>query len=196
MAPSGTPSDDQLLWQALREGDRDAFARLYQTHYRTLYGYGHKLVADAALVEDAIQDLFVDLWRLRNGLAPAVSVPYYLFRSLRRRLHRAREREDHLPLDPDRLSIPDGDCADEEDLIQQAERLIRQLPARQQEVVTLRFLGGFKNEEIADLLGITEKSVRNTLHKALSFLRRQVRTTDPLLGGLLVTAWVKALLAG
>lgn len=191
MAPHTTHTDPAHVWQAFRLGDQQAFAQLYESNYRKLYSYGYKLLPNSAQVEDAIQDLFVDLWRMRQNLTQVSSVTYYLFRSLRRRLHRSLEKDKSLTFGADLTRVvQDVDWDQEEDtLMQQIGQLIRQLPDRQQEVITLRFYAGFRNEEIAGIMGITEKSVRNTLHKALTFLRQQARTIDPLLGWLLLICW-------
>ncbi|WP_225309674.1 RNA polymerase sigma factor [Larkinella humicola] len=182
---------DSLLWNALKQGDRRAFAELYERYYRILYNYGYKLLPDAALVEDAIQDLFVDLWRIQQNLAEAESVKFYLFRSLRRKIHRLSEKENRFlsidqaafPLQTD--TTPEHQFTDgeqEQQLTRQLTQALKQLPERQLEVVTLRFYENFKTSEIAAIMGITDKSVRNTLHKAMSHLRENTRYLAPFLG--------------
>ena len=174
---SERPTDD-ALWNALTEGDQRAFSEVYQRYYRILYSYGYKLVSNADLVEDAIQELFVDLWRLRQNLSTAESVKFYLFRSLRRQLYRLHEKEKRL-VDVYALPSTSYQAADqqlidqekEEKLMKRLTHLLQQLPQRQLEVVTLRFYENFKTHEIAEIMGITDKSVRNTLHKALTHLR-------------------------
>ncbi|WP_229317718.1 RNA polymerase sigma factor [Larkinella sp. C7] len=180
---------DPILWNALKQGDRRAFAELYERYYRILYNYGYKLLPDAALVEDAIQDLFVDLWRIQQNLAEAESVKFYLFRSLRRRIHRLSEKENRfLSIDQATLAsqtdtTPEHQFSDgEQQLTRQLAQALKQLPDRQLEVITLRFYENFKTSEIAAIMGITDKSVRNTLHKAMIHLRENARYLAPFLG--------------
>ncbi len=52
---------------------------MYQRHAGTPYNYGYHLVSEAALVKDAMQDLFADLWRTRRNLSDTTSIKYYLF---------------------------------------------------------------------------------------------------------------------
>lgn len=188
-------STDEQLWSALRQDDQAAFAELYQRFHATLYSYGYKVVANAALVEDAIQDLFVDIWRMRHSIASANSVKFYLFRSLRRKMHSLGEKDHSTELSATQADTLSTDYSVEQDFIgqeQQAQltqrltQALAQLPQRQQEVVTLRFYQNFKTEEIAQIMGITEKSVRNTLHKALTQLREQAPYFAPFLGLLLL----------
>ena len=125
------------------------------------YSYGYKLLPQAASVEDAVQDLFVDIWRMRQNLSDAESVKFYLFRSLRRLLYRASEKEkqklQEFPLFSSAYEAADQQLIDqekEEQLTQRLTYLLQQLPERQFEVVTLRFYGNFKTHEIADIMGI------------------------------------------
>ncbi|WAC15042.1 RNA polymerase sigma factor [Dyadobacter pollutisoli] len=76
------------LWTRFLAGDEAAFEEIYQVHVDNLYSYGVHIVANTWLVQEAIQDLFADLWRSRNTLSDTTSIKYYLFRALRRRLHR------------------------------------------------------------------------------------------------------------
>lgn len=175
---------DQLLWQRLRSGDEKAFAILFQDYHRLLYNYGCKLSSDERLVEDAVQDVFIDLWRLRSSLAPKVqAVKFYLYRSLRRRIHLAKNKYESRADVNLQYTYQEVDLAlnsQEEELIefecstQRAERireLMANLPARQLEALTLRYYDNFSIEEIAKIMDVTEKSVRNTLYKALTSLR-------------------------
>lgn len=65
---------DRALWRAFRNGDRDAFTALYEHHVYALVSYGEKIVPHREVVEDAIHDLFVDLWRRRRTLSDTSKV--------------------------------------------------------------------------------------------------------------------------
>lgn len=163
------------LWNAFREGDEKAFSELYQRFAGVLYNYGYQLTADAALVQDAMQDLFSDLWRTRKNLSATTSVKFYLFRSIRRKLHRLSDirqlPEDLYPLQTE--SAETLKIRIEENVLQQQrlQRLMSQLPVRQQEVIRLRFYDNFSWEEISGILQINEQSVRNLVQRAVVKLR-------------------------
>ncbi len=176
-------SADRELWWLLKKGDKEAFAILFERYHRTLYNYGIKLApASPGVVEDAIQDLFVDLWRLRDGLTDSVdSVKFYLYRSLRRKIHLSQKKEPlqnleeryndhHLPFQ----TSHESQVIQEESFTLQKERLkelLNQLPERQLEALTLKYFENFSTEEIAGMMDVNEKSVRNFLYKALITLR-------------------------
>ena len=96
MGPNSTNNDDQALWQAFRLGDENAYATLYRSYVKVLFAYGKKLVADEATVEDLVQDLFIDLWQSRERLSDVDSPKFYLFASLRRRIHKNLSPENRL----------------------------------------------------------------------------------------------------
>ncbi len=191
------PITDDTLWHLLRQGDRSAFAQLYERYYSILYSYGYKLFPQVTLVEDAIQDLFIDLWRMRENLSAADSVKFYLFRSLRRSIHRLSEKEkNQVPFTFDAVEpAMEASWIDHEQeslLIQRLTALLQNLPTRQREVITLRYYENFKTEEIALIMGITEKAVRNTLYKALTQLRGHLPVMTALMSlmaGLLLVFW-------
>ena len=165
---------DHELWIAFKQGDTEAFSEMYQRYAGTLYNYGYHLVSDAALVQDAMQDLFADLWRTRHNLSDTSSIKYYLFRSLRRRLHRMADIKPVPPVTPLQTeSIEELKIKTEEYLLllQRLQQLMARLPERQQEVIRLRFYDNFSWEEIAGILQINEQSVRNLVQRAIVKLR-------------------------
>ena len=81
-------------WDGLRKGNAHSLEWIYSRYFRLLYNYGRKVSAESKSVEDAIHDVFVDLWRFRENLSPTTSVRFYLYRSLRRRLVRNSSAKD------------------------------------------------------------------------------------------------------
>lgn len=170
-------TEDLEIWLRLKQGDEEAFAALFEKYHATLYNYGRKIApANPALVEDAVQDLFIDLWRLRGGLTDNVqSIRYYLYRSLRRRLANIPKATE-LPSEiTEAEESPENTMMSGETdkiLSEVLKKLIRELPVRQQEALTLRYYEGFSISEVATIMQVNEKSVRNFLYKALVQLRR------------------------
>jgi RNA polymerase sigma-70 factor (ECF subfamily) len=176
-------ADEEILWKRFKNGDKTAFAEIYQQCYRSLYSYAYKLNPNSSAVEDAIQELFVDLWRMRQSLAEKVAIKFYLFRSLRRKIHREEkknlsqqtliaegEMENLYPAVPAHESEIIGGEAHHE-LISKLQTQIENLPPRLKEVILLRYYEDYSNKEIAGIMEISEKTVRNFMHNALSVLR-------------------------
>ncbi|MEO6288213.1 MAG: sigma-70 family RNA polymerase sigma factor [Dyadobacter sp.] len=175
--------DDHDLWALVIEGDQSAYEELYRRYFQVLFSYGKQFVRDEDLISDAIQDLFVDIWRTRFSLSQAQSVKFYLFRSIRRKIHRLTKRklsgnedledlgETFLPIErsPEELLISVQDVSDQS---KKLHHLLAKLPTRQSEAIILRYYHELEYSEIAQLLEIKEQSVRNLVQKALQMLRR------------------------
>ena len=85
-----TPQEhvDAVVWNAFKSGDRKALDYIFNKYVKLLYAYGGKITKDQDLVEDCIQDLFVELWQRRHSLSEVTHIKYYLLKSLRRRVAR------------------------------------------------------------------------------------------------------------
>lgn len=176
---------DTELWLAFQQGSERALEQLYQRHFQDLSRYGNRLTPHNALVEDAIQDVFVDLWRRKEYLSEVEHVKFYLFRALRHQLSRnirhdlfdgAEDIDDFL----DYLST----LSSEQQSIDQEVQLSRsqaihkaldQLSNRQREAVHLRFYQGLSLDEAAELMGIPKQVVKNLLSKAYAILRLSLK---------------------
>ena len=77
---------DSLLLTALRSGDEAALNHLFTTYYNPLFRTGIKYGAKSERVEEAIQSVFLDVWKYRQTLGEIVSFEAYLKGSLRKRL--------------------------------------------------------------------------------------------------------------
>src|SRR5262245_13797048 len=88
--------EERLLWGRMREGDEQALAQLFRSHYAILFDYGMKLARHEELVKDGIQEVFAYIWEKRAGVSAVDSVRAYLLVSLRRHLLKllARQRLD------------------------------------------------------------------------------------------------------
>ncbi len=178
-------ADEMALWRAFKSGDEAAFARMYQRYCHVLYGYGFRVTSDAALIEDSIQDLFIELWRTRENLSDTTSIKYYLFRSLRRRISRTlnsdplrndvSEIHDHAEW----FSAPSFEALLVENQSNDARvaglnRAVEGLSRRQREVISLRFYHNHDYQEICAIMSLNYQSVCNLVYRALDTLRQRV----------------------
>jgi len=170
------------LWRSFIAGDEDAFSEIYEAFFKILYRYGYHFAADHSLVKDAIQELFTDLWRLRSNLSDTTSVKFYLFRSLRRRLHTLAGGEDvyqALPLSENDLRGLQTDSREQYLIDKETEEIhlkqlgegINKLTTRQREALRLKYYEGFTLSEAASIMNMNEQSVRNLIQRAIISLR-------------------------
>ena len=188
---SKNSADETTLWIAFKKGDVRAFEQLYNRYFEVLANYGYRYCTDKQQLEDAIQDVFVDVWRRRQHLADVESVKFYLFRALRHQVIR-NTRNDLLETSEDINDFLDFLVAfsseqqsiEQETHISQTQavtKAIAQLSQRQQEAIHLRFYHGMSLDEMTRLMGLSKQSVSNLLFKAYSVLRLTIKSTPPLL---------------
>jgi RNA polymerase sigma factor (sigma-70 family) len=167
-----------LWWHAFKQGDWDAFTALYGEFYELLNNYGRKFTRDADLIQDVVHDLFVRLWTTRTRLGDPASVKNYLYKALRSTLFRKiQSLSKFVELDNEGgfevNFIPDASFRQEEqELRKQVIALVNTLPARQQEIIFLRFYEGMSYEEIAVIMDINMSSTYKLLYKALDNLQK------------------------
>jgi len=177
-------SGELHMWHLFRQGDMQAFQSLYQRHVKSLTSYGHRLTPDRQLLEDAIHDLFIDLWRRKDHLGEAENVRFYLFRALRNRLLRnGRNNVFEQAEDIDgfldylvALSSEQQHINSEEihARTQSVRNAVESLSDRQKEVINLRFYHGMSLDEISGLMGLSKQGVSNLLYKSYAVLRTRL----------------------
>lgn len=174
---------DQLAWQAFTgRGDNAAFEWLYRHFIHTLLDYSYKICGEKTLAEDAVQNVFTYLLLHRRQLPLPQSVKFYLLRCVRNELLKLlRRRRRTLPapgLFDTMLHLQPAahtsalDAFLQKDQLAALQQYIQQLPARQKEVIYLRFFHGLRYAEIAVIMQIDQKSAYKTVYKALETLRQ------------------------
>ncbi len=183
--------EDWVLMQAIAEGDESAIDRLYERFGTFVFRCVRQSLSDHAEAEDAVQEIFVRLWRTAERYDPsrAKLVTWVMLISKRHaidRLRRKQVRPNNLSLegDPtDRRGGPTpGVLPEERDERRQIllDR-IQELPALQQEVLTRAYLQGFTLREVAEQLDAPLGTVKSALSRGLSRLRDRLAGDDRIL---------------
>src|SRR5687768_11725575 len=74
---------DKQTWENIINGDRDAYANIYIIYFKKLFNYGRKFTSDESLIEDSIQEMFLDIWTRREKMLGVESFNSYFFSSFR-----------------------------------------------------------------------------------------------------------------
>lgn len=166
-------SDEDLL-AALRGDDDRAFAELYRRYARPLVTTAFRKTGDGAVAEDLVHEVFLSLWLRRGEISVQGAVRVYLFSALKNRVisHYHRQAAAALvPLDDLRDLLPAP--ADSNALLGEFyEHSLQKLPERCREVFVMS-RSGYTMREIAQSLGISEKTVEVHIGKALRLLRAE-----------------------
>jgi RNA polymerase sigma-70 factor (family 1) len=185
------PSDDELLTQ-LREGDRNAFTTLYNRYWDKLYAVAYNRLADEYEAEEAVQNIFLDLWRRKETLTLthtlstylSVAVKYHVFTRLAQ-IRREKLRTEQLKIGAIEGRETTAEWLSEKELKKQLEQSINALPGKCRIVFLLSREQNLTNKQIAEELDISEKTVEGHITKALNTLRGSLNVSLPVLLALL-----------
>ena len=169
--------EQDLLQRTLRL-DSEALAEMYDKYSPALYRYAMRLLGDPDLAEDCVAETFTRyLQAIRKRQGPREYLQAYLFRIAHNWIT-DHYRHTGVP----NLSLEDGfPLVSEDDPAQSASDRLRQQHVRsvlrlltldQQQVIMLKYLEGWENEEIAGALGKPISSIKSLQHRALVALRR------------------------
>jgi len=180
--------DPQSLVELARDGDAEAYGAVYRAYATRLLRQAMALCGDAALAEELAQDTLVEAWRCLRRYRGRCEFFTWLCAILLNRYRNTVRNRRFLPLSalgrgelqdvagaverlPDRGSGPDG-AAEQREQGALLRRCIDRLPAKQQQVIFLRFYVGDSLEGIAAALGRSVGTVKSRLFHALDRLRR------------------------
>lgn len=172
---------DSLLAERIGKGDERAFEVLYERYHRRLYWMAKKYVKDPGLAEDAVQDIYVKLWRKRNGIDPSRSIRSFLFTMLKNHLlNMIRDQKKRIlsVYDVGESKLPSRNTTEEQVAYREYRDLVRQgmdrLPERKREIFKLK-VAGLSNAQIAEKLLISINTVKTQYYHGARFIRNYLR---------------------
>jgi RNA polymerase sigma factor (sigma-70 family) len=171
---------DSVLLQRVRNSDPDAFGELFRKYQPLVYRQVFFRVRDGDVAHEIVQETFVRIWEHRSSLKPhlpflalALRVSQNLVRDMARQRSTRELLRRRIPL-PARS---EGDNpAEALDLHVLEQRILHILNSRTggrcRTVFFLSRYEGKSHREIAELLGISIKTVENQITRALKALRK------------------------
>ncbi|MGN7886179.1 RNA polymerase sigma factor [Dyadobacter endophyticus] len=174
--------DDSELWLDYRNGDNEALGLLADRYYGALRRYGMKFLVDESIVEDCIQDLFLDLWQNRERISQTPSVKFYLFKAIRHSIlghMRYQQRFANEESQDWDSAMPENFNAESllieqetlNSLVAQMHAQMEALPKREREALFLRYYENMSVADISGVMGVNRQSVSNFLQKGITRIR-------------------------
>lgn len=168
---------DEALVALLARGDDGALGELYDRFGAVAYGLALRIVRDASLAEDAVQDAFLTVWRTASRfVAERAKARTWILTLVHRRAVDLVRREQTRRTEPLKdLPEAGGRTADEEAWLrlerQRVQQALKRLPDQQREAIELAYYGGFTQSELADRLGEPLGTVKSRMFTGLNRLR-------------------------
>ena len=180
-------AEDAVLLAQLSEGSKPAFDTLYNRYWKLVYHSALKRLNDSEKAQDVAQDVFVQLW-VRGNKSFIENLPAYLMVSSRNSVFKLMEKEARLtgvPLETSSDIESPFDTADasiiHKEFLETFNKLVESLPSQQRLIFKMRFEEDLSSQQIAEILEISPKTVRNQLGKLLSTLRQSLLVINILL---------------
>ncbi len=168
------------LWNQFKNGDEAAFVRLFRNYYSGLFNYGCKITSDNDLVEDCIQELFLEMWR-SNGKADILSMRAYIFKAFKFKLVRLITKNNKVqsftPGENDFELSHDNFIIDKEISAIKKEKILaalQELSPRQKEIIYLKFYQDLSYEEVSEIMQINYQAARNLIYQAIKVMKRTI----------------------
>jgi RNA polymerase sigma-70 factor (ECF subfamily) len=177
----------EAAWvERIRTGDPAAFEALFHAYHAPLCAFAYRYLDARDLAEEVVQEIFLFVWERRETWDVRTSVKGYLFTAVRNaalsylrheRVVRRREAETVERLDGPSAGA-DAEAAAAETLAA-VQRAVSRLPERCRLVFTLHREQGLTYSEIAEVLGISPKTVEAQMARALQSLRKALAAFRP-----------------
>ena len=181
-------TDDAELLARAAAGDRRAFRRFVEDHEGAVLRYIRTRTGDAGVAEDALQETFIAAWRGADGFRADGSPRAWLLTIARNAVRRQYRRPAGAPEAFEPLEAaatragwgrdPDEEWTDRVAARQVVERGFETLSPEDREVLVLRDLEGFGNEDVAAMLDISLAAVKSRVHRARLRFMESVRGLD------------------
>ena len=176
-------AEERAFVARVRVGDRIAFEQIYRTYYRALVGFVYAYLRSEAQAEEEVQELFLAVWCHRDQWEPRTTVRAYLFKAARNRALNYLKHEgvvnavhDDAAIENRTLAMGEAPATQDErfdasDLAAAAQGAIERLPPRCRLAFTLCRSQQLSYAETAQVMGISEHTVKIQMARALAALR-------------------------
>jgi len=169
---------DEELVRRVAKGDDRALSELYDRYSRPVYATGIRVLGDASLAEELVQDAFTSVWRAAGSFDPGrASFTTWLYRITRNRAVDLNRRRRARPLSAgeDPLQNVSGGPEPEGGVDGwDVARALSRIPDEHREVLTLMYFDGLSQREISHRTGVPLGTIKSRSTAALKKLHRSL----------------------
>src|SRR5918994_393294 len=174
---------DEALVRRVAKGDERAFLELYDRYSRPVYATGLRLLDDAQLAEELVQDAFTSVWRSAASFDPArASFATWLYRIARNRatdLDRRRRVRPRSAGEQGLYAVPGGPGPEEAVDVWDVASALSSIPSQYREVLELAYFEDLSQREISRRTGLPLGTIKSRTTAALKRFRRAIASSAP-----------------
>ena len=172
LLPPMQATSDEVLIQRIAGGDRLAMQVLFARHHVRIYRFVLRLVRDESVAEDLISEVFLDVWRQAGRFEGRSQVSTWLLAIARFKALSALRRRPDEELDDETaeaIEDPSDDpevALDKKDKSAAIRKCLEKLSAEHREIIDLVYYHEKSVEEVAEIVGIPEATVKTRMFYA------------------------------
>jgi len=188
-------TDDNLMARC-KNGDMSAFDLIVQRHKVSLFNFIYRFLYDRDSAEDLTQEVFIRIYKnIKNYRSDMAGFRTWMYRiaanlcknEIRNRSRRSKvlldspisKDEDDEPLENIQDTSPGPDVLlEKKELYESLNLAISHLPEKFRTVLILRDIEGMSYDEIANIIGKPEGTVKSRLNRARLMLKDRLKTKD------------------
>ena len=171
LTASATMFYDDLV-EKCKKGDARSYETLYQQYSKAMYNTSLRIVNNSSDAEDVLQEAFMDAFRYLNDFNYKSTFGAWLKRIvINKSINILRKHKADL-VDIEKAAVqelPNDEVLDEEQIqfkVAEVKKAVTLLPNGYRTVLTLYLFEGYDHEEIADIMRISQSTVRTQYHRA------------------------------
>ena len=166
--------EEENILKRVSEGDMSAFQDLYYEYYGKTKSFLTGFLRDPIVCEDLTQEIFVKVWTMRHILPEVRSLNSYLYRmsknvALNYLRSAAREVHGMADIEDDRI-LEDAISAKQK--LKIVGSVISNMPLKRRSIFLMSRIFGIPNDQIAEQMNVSKKTVENHINLAGKELRR------------------------
>lgn len=162
-----------------------SFEELFNKYYHVLCEFSFSISKDKQLAEEAVSDVFIKLWQKRDEIEIHTNLKSYLFQSARNQTitYLRKEKNNILHFDdsimniPDLFSLPDYKLRIEDAELER-NSILNKIPLKSLAIFKMHRFGGLKYKEIAELLGLSIKSIEKHMTISIKIINSELNNCD------------------
>ena len=175
-------NDDKKLLNSLKESDKNALRDLFSKYHQSLFNFVLYRVKDEVIADDIVQETFLRVWKHKKNIKPNQSFFSYIAKISNnlcmdyfRHENVKIRHQDFIP-EPTQSDMDNpADQYESKILEEKIQRIVNyNLPEKCREIFILSRVNGLPNQDIAELLNISRRTVENQLYRALKILRSKL----------------------
>lgn len=178
------PKDqEKQLVDKITVGSKDAYRQLFHLYGPKIHAFALSYLKNDADADELLQEVFLKLWEIRATLDSSRNIKSFLFKicinliyDFIRRKNIEKAYLDYSYQLGSHLSDNTWQEVIYNDMLNNLNQLVKNMPEQRQRIFRLSKEDGLSNDEIAQELKLSKRTIENQLYRAVSFLKEKLRT--------------------